>query len=395
MLNKIFKLDKLKNHNDGFTLVEVMVAVGIGTIVTLGVTSMLQNTGKLQIESRAQLEKTQLSLLFDSILIDPLDCTQTILEADPGLPEDNPIPADRLYADEIESTDRRNLVALRRVNSTGAVVDIINLTTLPISIGDQLNPAGEPGPGQKSRVSITEAYLTNFRVLSNAKIYDPDSTAPEFETRDEIDVPSSASYDLVIGLQTSVMGVKDGDAQIVKKNYIINKLVPVSLALERPNNVYNKRSYVSGCQGTEDIRTDNIDKYICDNLGGGSMIREYSANTPPSLTWGESSYVDCKDIVSVRKRALKMTMCKEVGGIWDGVNHVCENRRFEQIMGQECPPGLVVYSVNPNEFNTDDFEPLPNPPGDLKVEKVECRQPCHVGPIGSGNSINCYEQATM
>lgn len=369
---------------------EVMVAVGIGGIVTLGVTSMLQNTAKMQIESRAQFEKNQISLLFESIIVDPVDCTQTILGGvSAGNPEDSPVTAGRKYL-PILSTANITFPALKRVDAKGDVVDVVDMSSFPVSFDSKAF-----GPGKKgyhSRVQIKNAYLTNFKVLSNRKMYTQlnPGTDVDYVPRSEVEVPSSGVFDLVVELDVARMGSDAGKAGIVNKTYRINKIVPVTIAQERPGFKYNGKNYISGCAGGEDVGTENIDRLVCDSLAAGNALRDMSNNTGPYVPkWGASSYVDCKDVVRVRKRMIKMLLCREVGGKWNTSTFKCEKENNQKFVNnQNCPSGKIVFQLNMDGASTNTYEPLLNPPGDHIIEKLECRNPCWMG--GTAGS-KCYQ----
>lgn len=379
-------------NQKGFTLVETMVAVGIGSIVTLGVTSMVQNAARLKIEAEAQIERNQLSFLFDSILIDTENCSLSILPVDPGQPDDFPIPAGRLYTNTISNTAVRRIPALRRYAANGTALEVIDLSSLP----------ADPVRIGRSRIEITDVYLTNFKVLNTVEVYDPSSTSPDFVPRTTVKVPVSGTYDLVLKYNKIIVGA-EGTAKVARKSYSVNKVVPVKFDQERPKETTDKeiyddftgRTYVSGCRTSEDISTAEVERYVCDSLGGGNEIRALVPNTAVTAPkWGPQpvpsphtssagySYVDCKDIKLVRTRMLKMLMCDELNGRWDPVTFTCENQFPAK--GLNCPRAgssiggeMVVYGIYPDGIAINNsFEPLPSPPGDWQTEIMECRPPC-------------------
>lgn len=393
-----FMAETLSLGDKGFTLLETMVAVGIGTIVTLGISSMVQNAARLKIEAEAQIERNQISLLFDSVLIDSENCALSILPSATDVPEKDPPPAGRLYTSDITNADIRRIEGLKRYDRDGDVQTVLSLSGLP----------GTPIRLGRSRIEITDVYLTNFKVINNVEIYDPNSAPGNFRERDKIKVPVSGSYDLVLKFNKITVG-GNGEAGVHRKAYSVNKVVPIKIDQERPkddDNVaddFNGKSYISGCRTGEDVSTAEVERFVCDSLGGGSEIRALTKNTDPDSTgprWGPAgnqsagySYVDCKDIRRVRERMLKMLMCDELNGEWDPVDHKCNNQFIAN--GLDCPGAgtavvgtrhqMVVYGIynipglpgdpTPVAINAN-YEPLPSPPGDGILEVMECRPPC-------------------
>lgn len=365
---------------------EVMVAVGIGGIVSLGVSYMMENAARLKIESERNLEKTQLEFLFDSVFVNPEDCKESILgpalpipyvvdedklsPVDLGSPSDDPPPANRIYTTQLTGANTLPLLSLKAwgkyVDGTDAPKGVLNFNTLPLKL-------------EGSKITITSATMRNLKITKTIEMPDPNNPGSIFVNSPKIRVPVAGTIDVVVGIQYKRLGNSGGSAQLVDKNYNIIKTIPVGLTVERPGNDMTDKVYLSSCQSGDDVALYDIERYVCDNMAGGPLAREYAAATPVKR-WGLSSYVECKDITNVRQRLLEMEMCIELGGQWDGTLKKCFNP--SPIKSLTCPGSevsstkMVVFGVFPDAANPNATEPIPNPLGDNITEKIECTTPC-------------------
>ncbi len=367
----------------GFTLMEVMVAVGIGGIVSLGVSYMMENAARLKIQSERSLEKTQLEFLFDSVFVNPEDCKETILSpalpagyvvdavklapVDIGDPTDSPVPGNRIYTTQLTGANTLPLPSLRAwgkyTDGTDAPKGVLDFDPLPLKLTG-------------SKITITSATMRNLKITKTVEIPDPNNLGANFVNSARVRVPVAGTIDVVIGIEYKRMGNAGGSVGMVDKTYNIIKTIPVGLSVERPNNVMNNNVYISSCRAGDDVALYDVERYVCDNMAGGPLARQYSGIG----RWGSGTYVECKDITNVRQRLLEMEMCIELGGSWNGVSKRCFNP--SPIKNLTCPGSegtstkMVVFGVFPSAANPNTTEPIPNPLGDNITEKIECTTPC-------------------
>ncbi len=366
-MNRLRRLtNKFLREQAGFTMMELMVAVGIGGIVSLGVSYMMENAARLKIEAERNLEKTQIEFLFDSVFVNPEDCKETILgtntttPVDIGTPVTSPVPSGRIYTTALTGTNTRPLRYLR--HWVGANVStILNMSTLPLQINN-------------SKITITSATMRNLKVTKTVEIPDPNNIGANFINSAKINVPIAGTIDVVVGIRYKRLGNQGGSARMVNKNYNIIKTVPVELSVERPGNAISSNVYISGCYAGDDTSLYEVERFVCDNMAGGPLARQYSGIG----RWGSGTYVECKDIRNVRQRLLEMEMCIELGGSWNGSTKTCFNP--SPIKSMNCPGSgstqQIVFGVYPGAAAPNSTEPVPNPLGDGITEKIECTTPC-------------------